>query len=485
MAATAHDHDDEEQACLTELAENSIADAVESSSSVAEVSQLIACSESGVYAKEVKPEVAEVVEFVLHAAKVRLAALLLMLASSVMPLQLLVSSGSGSLQQAFDVRHHGILGLPACSMIVGLSAALAPNSAICILNYASTCPDSIHKVVRIMLVCILFMAVGPLLTILNKNLMQTGFAYPLTLSSQGLVLATIMTQVAAWSGFFSLREETRDYLQAKGLLRVALPIGIAKALTLACGNAVYLHLGLGFIQMLKAFCPAIVVIVMRVLKVQSPSRIGVWFISVIVGGSLLLVRGETHLSLFGIGLMITSETMEAFNLVLTQKLLQNLKFTTLESLYILAPPGAACLLFLAAFLEWPRMVRSGDCAMVAHQPWSFLMAALLGLLVNFVGISVVQATSAVTYKVLNVVRCIGLVFVGVLFYGEVVSVQEAVGYSVSLLGFFGYNWAKLDPEGSQRLEEHVIVMCSRCLCQRSPGERTTPEEVDLDKSCAC
>merc|ERR1719331_816086 len=113
--------------------------------------------------------------------------------------------------------------------------------------------------------------------------------------------------------------------------------------------------------------------------------------------------------------MFTSEVVEAISLVLTQKLLQNHKFTVIEGMYVLAPPGASCLLFAAVLLEWPRMIRAGHHMMPLAQPTYFGVAALLGLGVNFVGFLVVQATSSVTCKILNTARCVSLVFIGIIF----------------------------------------------------------------------
>jgi len=431
---------------------------------------------------------------VAKAHKLRLSGLLLLLASALTPLalvrrmlsdqgpllgdhlgerlglfrgdRLLWSSGSLRLQ----------LLLHAIGLGLSLSLLLAPHRALVGFAAVRTRIVRAQQVLWIVLVCSIFMAVGPMLTVLNKDLLQAGFSYPLTLSSQGLLCATLLTQLAARGGWLTLRQETREYLEATGLLRVVLPIGVAKAITLACGNAVYLHMGLGFIQMMKAFCPAIVVAVMRLLNVERPTRVTLGFVSLIVLGGLMLVRGELHLSLIGVGLMLASETCEAFSLVLTQKLLQNRSFTTTESLYLLSPVGSLFLLLVAAVLEWPAMIEAGGYRMLTQFPARFLAAAVLGLFVNFVGFEVVKATSSLTVKVLNVFRCIGLVVFGVLSYGEVVTTSELLGYSISLLGFLGYNWSKMDPQGSERLETSAARVAERCVCC-GPGEPKVEDVV--------
>lgn len=51
-----------------------------------------------------------------------------------------------------------------------------------------------------------------------------------------------------------------------------MPVGACHAATLAFGNAVYLHLSVAFIQMLKAFTPVIVLVVVVAAGMERPTR---------------------------------------------------------------------------------------------------------------------------------------------------------------------------------------------------------------------
>ena len=42
-------------------------------------------------------------------------------------------------------------------------------------------------------------------------------------------------------------------------------------------------------------------------------------------------------------------------------------------------------------------------------------------------------------KVLSTVRNIGVIFIGVALYGEIVTTNQALGYTIALIGFIGYN----------------------------------------------
>mmetsp|Transcript_154888 Transcript_154888/g.496305 ORF Transcript_154888/g.496305 Transcript_154888/m.496305 type:complete len:449 (+) Transcript_154888:130-1476(+) len=349
--------------------------------------------------------------------------------------------------------------LVVCSLVAALSLIGAPKMSSLYRFVASSGP--------VVLPCLTFMIVGPLLMLLNKDIMQgAGFPYPLTLSSIGLGSSALITHLGVRLGLVSISESSLEIVRGRKWFLVALPIGVAKAITLAAGNAAYLYLGLGFIQMLKAFTPALVVAVLKLFGLSSPSKMALLCIALLISGALLEVKGELNPSLLGMAFMFTSECCEALNLVMTQKLLQNLKFTVSEGLYVLAPPGFISLTLLAAAFEWPSMVENLAYRVVLDNPLKFAGAGILGFVVNFVGFLVVQATSSLTSKMLNSVRGMALVVVGVVFYGEVVSSQEAVGYSISMLGFAGYNWLQISPEHSEQLERRC------CSCSGAAESRS-------------
>jgi len=301
--------------------------------------------------------------------------------------------------------------------------------------------------------CAAFMVVGPSLMLLNKHIMEDhAFPYPLSLSGLGLVASGILARLLVGTGCVRPRPETLAAVEGENYWRVVFPIGGARAITLATGNAVYLFLSLGFIQMLKAFTPAIVLLVMSAARVEVPARAAIWCVMVIVAGTLVEVNGELHFSAAGMALMMTSTFGEAIATVLSQKLLQNLKFTTVETMYYLSVPSTIILAVPASILEWRYMVEAGRHLIFVERPLLMLTAAFLGVGVNFLTLMVIQATSSVTVKILNTVRCIALVAVGAAFYGEHHSSRQLAGYVVSLAGFVGYNFFQMRPDRAAELE---------------------------------
>jgi len=303
------------------------------------------------------------------------------------------------------------------------------------------------------------MVVGPALMFLNNHILLNGFPYPLTLSSLGLLTSSVFSHLAVRIGLVKIRKASLEAVSGRNCLFSALPIGVCKAIGLAGGNAAYLHLGVGFIQMLKSFTPVLVMILMRLAGVVSPTPTAMACICIIVAGTLLEVTGNLEATTIGLCLMLSAEVAEAMNLVLTQKVLQNCKLTVWEGMYTIAPPSFLFLSVCAAFIEWPSLCSHGSIAILHEQYGEFASAGVLGFVVNFCGLAVVQSTSSLLCKVLNTVRGSVIVVIGVCFHGEVVTQIEFLGYCLAIAGFSGYNWAQMFPKQSKRLEHRLGWLC--------------------------
>lgn len=83
---------------------------------------------------------------------------------------------------------------------------------------------------------------------------------------------------------------------------------------------------------------------------------------------------------------------------------QDCRFSLWESLYYLAPAGAASLVSIGLFFEGAELLASGDLALVLAHPHLFFLAASLGLGVQLLTSAVIQAVGSVTLKVLSQVQ---------------------------------------------------------------------------------
>ena len=289
--------------------------------------------------------------------------------------------------------------------------------------------------------CTGYMFIGPGLILLNKYILSSlDFPYPMFLSGLGVLVSGLAAQLAVRLGFVVLQRKE----QVEGVLwyKRVLPVGLAHAGTLAFGNIVYLFLNVGFIQMLKSFTPVIMMITGVMFKIENPSQTTIFSVSVISIGTAAACTFTTEMNVTGLLVMFMAEATEAIRLLMTQFLLQNLKFGVVEGQYVIAPASAFWLFLASGVFEFGAMVQNDAFSIIAANPGTFLVASFLGLGVNFLSYLVIQATSSLTMKVLGTARNVLTILLGVLFYGETVSVNEGLGYSLALAGFAGYNASK-------------------------------------------
>ena len=177
--------------------------------------------------------------------------------------------------------------------------------------------------------CTLYLLVGPALILVNKQILSgLNFAYPMALSGLGLLFSsTTCTLLVHACGAVKLQQ--REVVTGSFYLWNLVPVGACMASTLAFGNAVYLYLPVGFIQMLKAFTPTVTLLFLWLSSIETPSAAVVGCVTAICAGTITASVGAVDagaFSLVGVVVMFLAEATEALKLVLQQKLLQNLKF---------------------------------------------------------------------------------------------------------------------------------------------------------------
>jgi len=288
----------------------------------------------------------------------------------------------------------------------------------------------------------LFFTSAPCLIMLNKHLLKDkNFSYPMILSGIGLFSSTLVTQSLRISGILVLdRTVTRKFY----IMRI-FPIGLFMALTLNFGNRVYLYLSVSLIQMLKAATPAITLFIVWAAGLSNPSwKICTAVLIISTGVAVSSVTSDkSDWSFIGFFVMFLSEVSEAVRCALIQYLLADLKFSALEGLTYFAPTALIWMISLIMFHELPQFIDNSAFLIFYDNIHLFAMCFVLGFLVNVAGFFVMKTTSVVTLKILAQIRNIALILVNVLFWNEVVTSYQTLGYSVTLLGFTWYQYESL------------------------------------------
>ena len=277
-----------------------------------------------------------------------------------------------------------------------------------------------------------------------------------------MVAASIVSWLLIRLGVFPCRPMVYELIFSKKWLTHCLPVGICKAATLTCGTATTIYLNVEFIQMLKAFSPVVVLATSGFLKVEAPRGGVILAVVAISSGTAFTCGFDPSAGAMVLSLHAGAALTEAIHLVLTQFLLQNMSFSVVEAQFALAPPGVLFLALAAVVLEWGDMIRSGDVWQVVQNPFTFIAAATLGLAINFLTFMVIQETSSLSLKVLGMARNLGLVFIGVTFYHEIVPTQEAMGFACTLCGLVAYYHCKANNEHNERVHSTLV----RCCCPK-------------------
>jgi drug/metabolite transporter (DMT)-like permease len=292
---------------------------------------------------------------------------------------------------------------------------------------------------------------------LNKYLLSvTAFHYPIVLCSLGVVCGWALSLIAVHTGRVDISEHKDITLTfwAKNVL----PIGLFQGVTLALGNMAYFHLTLSFLQIMKALSPAVLFFILYITGLDKWHTKVALAVLIIIGGTLMASLGEMNFTWIGFALILGAEVFEAFKNAAMQFLLANKKFSMWAGMYYISPASLVFLSIAAAIFEFKDMAEKDAWGMMADAPHMFIAAGFLGFVVNFCSLGVIKHIGSLTLKVLAQLRSIIIITFGVIFYHDVVEPIQIVGYSVALVGFAGYNYAKIQAkeeeiEDERRMEE--------------------------------
>jgi hypothetical protein len=274
----------------------------------------------------------------------------------------------------------------------------------------------------------------------NKHLIKdAGFGNPIFVSSCGTMFAFLASTIVVHGKFVEITEPKMSFSE---WVRVCVPVGFFSSITLACANIVYVYLSLSFVQMLKAFVPVVTYathVCVGTDKYNSDFTLSL--LAMVVGGMMCMnVSGKA--TVIGVCVMFGSHFAEAIRTVGAQWLLVNRKFGVIESMYYFAPATVVFFIPLVLYFEGDSLQAPGISDIAKKYWYLFVVSSSWGCLVNACGLGVVKNIGAVWLKGINNIKNILLLFFGILVYGDVVTVLQAIGYTLSLAGFGRYTYVK-------------------------------------------
>ena len=88
-------------------------------------------------------------------------------------------------------------------------------------------------------------------------------------------------------------------------------------------------------------------------------------------------------------------------------------------------------------IEWPTMAKEGALDLMRAKPLLYLSAAGMGFLVNSLAYVVIQTANSLTLKVLGTVKNAMVVWIGVVFIGDVITGLQVSSFLIALAGLTG------------------------------------------------
>lgn len=273
--------------------------------------------------------------------------------------------------------------------------------------------------------------------IYNNYLYNTlEFRFPVFLVTWHLTFAAIGTRVLARTTH--LLDGAKDVHMTRDMfVRSILPIGLLFSASLITSNTAYLYLSVAYIQMLKAFVPVAVLLILWATRIAEPNKRLAIIVFMISAGVALASHGELRFNLVGFLTQAAAVVFEASRLVMIQILLHGMKMDPLVSLHYYAPVCALINLLVLPFTEglapFYEIMRIG--------PLILLSNALIAFLLNVAAVFLVGAGSGLVLTLAGVFKDILLITGSVLVFGTSITPLQVVGYTIALAGLVLYKTA--------------------------------------------
>jgi solute carrier family 35 protein E3 len=84
---------------------------------------------------------------------------------------------------------------------------------------------------------------------------------------------------------------------------------------------------------------------------------------------------------------------------------------------------------------------------------TIFVSGCLGLLVSLSTFLMIGATSALTYNIVGHLKTVSILILGVLLYGDPMTVEKFFGIVLALTGVLGYSKLKLDKQTAEKAKQ--------------------------------
>ncbi|KAK4089356.1 hypothetical protein PCL_11820 [Purpureocillium lilacinum] len=272
--------------------------------------------------------------------------------------------------------------------------------------------------------------------LLNKWLIDTA-GFPILLACWHFIFTSVTIHILARTTTL-LDSRHSLHITPRIYARTIIPIGVCFSLSLICSNVVYLYLSVAFIQMLNAANPVAVLAVSWIWGVADPSTSTLLNMLLIVAGAAIASFGEIQFSTIGFVFQAGGIIFGAIRLVMIQVLVsrKGMRMDPLVGLYYFGPACAIMTLAAALFIEVPRFRMSH---LIDAGVGMLVLNAAVAFLLNVTTVYLVGRTSGLVMALTGIFKNILLIAVSVVIWNTKITLLQAVGYSLALVGLI-YHW---------------------------------------------
>ncbi|KAL6492879.1 UDP-galactose transporter 1 [Orobanche gracilis] len=294
------------------------------------------------------------------------------------------------------------------------------------------------SVIRSILAIVQWWGFNVTVIIMNKWIFQKlDFKFPLTVSC----IHFICSSIGAYLVIKVLKLKPLIHVDPEDRWKRIFPMSFIFCINIVLGNVSLRYIPVSFMQTIKSFTPATTVI-LQWLVWKKYFDIRIWASLIpIVGGILLTSMTELSFNMLGFCAALFGCLATSTKTILAEALLHGYKFDSINTVYYMAPCATMILAIPALLLEGSGVVEWIQTSPSLFSPLVIIFGSgVSAFCLNFSIFYVIHSTTAVTFNVAGNLKVAVAVTCSWLIFRNPISMMNAVGCAVTLLGctFYGY-----------------------------------------------
>ncbi|CAE7300264.1 unnamed protein product [Symbiodinium sp. CCMP2456] len=281
----------------------------------------------------------------------------------------------------------------------------------------------------------------------NKYLMHEGrFPHALHLTAVHMAMTTMLS-VMLYGAAPSIYPSMSKAIENRGLLmRYLVPLGVLFAVALACSNQAYFYSSVAFLQFCKQGNIAFIFFASCLLGLQTFSWQKLMILSIVVTGCCICAHGEIKFQMLGLVFQLSSQVAESSKNLLGEIILTGagLKLDVLTFVLFQAPFSLVPLMAGVISTWSPEVFHD-----FVNMWWVVLLNAAVAFCLNVLIALTLKRLSALAFVIIGVVKDVTIVASSSLVFGDPISHQQYMGFTVTICGIALWSHLKLREQCSQ------------------------------------